>query len=162
MAKSLVHRPSFEVPTETQINHQLINNNKKWNSTYLILTYILLTSTMREVRRNSKENLSSEIGTSRIKVTVVNCFAIPIHTVLCKWRSYSSCSFLATNSQRDALPDKAYLFPKWKIIISFMIKVSTFYQYNYIIAHRLSVLPWCCHENLKMYTCTVLLFLQPV
>ena len=33
MAKSLVHRPYVEVPTETKINHQLINNNKKKNET---------------------------------------------------------------------------------------------------------------------------------
>ena len=150
MAKSLVQRPYFEVPTETKINHQLINNKKKWNPAYLILTYILLTSTIRQVRRNSKENLSSEIGTSRINVTVVNCSAIPIHTVLCKWRCNSSCSFLATNSQRDVLADKAQ---------AFTVKVSTFYPYDYILAHRFSVLPWCCPENLKMYTCTVLLFL---
>ena len=26
----------------------------------------------------------------------------------------------------------------------------------YIIDHKLSVLPGCCPENLKMYTCTVL------
>ena len=75
---------------------------KKKNSTYLILSYILLTSTIREVRRNSKENLSSEIGTSRIKVAVLCCVNEDV-----------SCSFLATDSQRDALADKsqAYLFP---------------------------------------------------
>ena len=29
MAKSFVHRPNFEVPTETKIYHQLINNQTK-------------------------------------------------------------------------------------------------------------------------------------
>ena len=88
MTKSFVHRPNFEVPTETKIDHQLINNQTKMKlyllNSRLILTNNLLTSTIREVRRNSTENLSSEIGTSRIKVTEVNCFAIPIHAVLCK------------------------------------------------------------------------------
>ena len=37
----------------------------------MILTYIFLTSTIRKVRRNSKENLPIDIGTSRIKVTVI-------------------------------------------------------------------------------------------
>ena len=82
MAKSLVHRPYFEVPTETKNNHQLINNKKM----KLCLLDIYIHSPYKYHKRgkkNSKENLSSEIGTSRIKVTVVNCFAIPIHTVLC-------------------------------------------------------------------------------
>ena len=91
---------------------KLLIIKQKWNYTYLILTNNLLTSTIREVRRNSKENFPVDIGTSRIKVTVVNCFYIPIHTVLCRhslqmWM-HSSWSF-----QRDALADKvqAYLFP---------------------------------------------------
>ena len=83
MAKSFVQRPNFEVPTETKIDHQLINNQTKIKL-YLLNTYNLLTSTIREVTRNSKENFSIAIGTSRIKVTVVNCFHIPIHTVLCR------------------------------------------------------------------------------
>ena len=88
MAKSFVHRPNFEVPTETKIYHQLINNQTKMTlyllNSRLILTNNLLTSTIREVRRNSKENFWIDIGTSRIKVTVVNCFHIPIHTILCR------------------------------------------------------------------------------
>ena len=78
MAKSFVHRPNFEVPTL----RRMIKQKRNYNC--LILTYNLLTSTIREVRRNSKENFSIAIGTSRIKVTVVNCFHIPIHTVLCR------------------------------------------------------------------------------
>ena len=46
--------PNFEVPTETKINHQLTDNPKK-NET--IPSWYL----------SSKENLSIDIGTSRIK-----------------------------------------------------------------------------------------------
>ena len=42
MTKSFVHRPNFEVPTETKIDHQLINNQTtmKLNLVYLLDTYI--------------------------------------------------------------------------------------------------------------------------
>ena len=69
---------------QNQASKLLIIKKKKWNSTYLIHIYILLTNTVREVRRNSKEICQFVIGTSRIKVTVINCFPIPIHTVLCR------------------------------------------------------------------------------
>ena len=115
MAKSIVHRPYFEVPTETKNNHQLINNKKM----KLCLLDIYIHSPYQNHKRgkkNSKENLSSEIGTSRIKVTVVNIALIFLFILCCvayKCRCNSSCSFLATDSQRDALADKAqaYLFP---------------------------------------------------
>ena len=78
---------------------------------------LYLLDTIREVRRNSKENLPIDIGTSRIKVTVVKMLLflsiLCLVDIACKCRCNFSCSFLATDSWRDALADKAqsYLFP---------------------------------------------------
>ena len=56
--------PNFEVPTETKINHQLIDNQTKMKL-YLPDTHIHTPYWYR--KRISKENLSIDIGTSRIK-----------------------------------------------------------------------------------------------
>ena len=57
----------------------------------------------------SKENFSLDIGTSKVKVTVVKTLSNTYPYCRCN----SSCSFLVTDSKRDALADKAqaYLFP---------------------------------------------------
>ena len=57
--------PNFEVPTETKINHQLINNQTKMK------LYLLHTCIHTPYSRISKENLVIGIGTSMIKVIVV-------------------------------------------------------------------------------------------
>ena len=66
MAESFVHRP---ITLKSQQRPKSVF--KKLNYTYLILTYILLTSTIREVRSNSKENFSIDIG-------LQGCFPITI------------------------------------------------------------------------------------
>ena len=66
MAESFAHRP---ITLKSQQRPKSVF--KLLNYTYLILTYILLTSTIREVRRNSKENFSIDIG-------LEGCFPITI------------------------------------------------------------------------------------
>ena len=64
--------PNFEVPTETKIIHQLITNQTKMKL-YLLDTYIQ--TPYRYCKRISKENLSIDIGTSRIKdIVAINGF----------------------------------------------------------------------------------------
>ena len=58
---SFVQQPHLEVPSTSII--KVINNQTK------MILYLL--DTIRKVRKNSKENLPIDIGTSRIKVTVV-------------------------------------------------------------------------------------------
>ena len=57
--------PNFEVPTETNINHQLITNQTKMK------LYLLDACIHTPYYRISKENLAIGIGASMIKVIVV-------------------------------------------------------------------------------------------
>ena len=117
MAESFAHRP---ITLKSQQRPKSVF--KLLNYTYLILAYIiLLTSTIREVRRSSKENFS-------IDIWLQGCFPITI-PAYCALHELRSCSFLAIDSQTDALADKvqAYLFTWWKIITSFKVEVHTSY-----------------------------------
>ena len=66
--------PNFEVPTETKIIHQLITNQTKMKlQVYLLDTYIQ--TPYQYHKRISKENLSIDIGTSRLKdIVAINGF----------------------------------------------------------------------------------------
>ena len=96
---------------------KLLIIKQKWNSTYLVHICNLLTSAMREVRKNSKENLQLLLGLQGSRSLQLIAFIflsiLCFVGIACKSRCDSGCSFLATDSQRDALADKAqaYLFP---------------------------------------------------
>ena len=104
--KSFVYQPHLEAPTENKINHQSYYSNQNKNELYLldIYIYILLTSTITEVA-----NCYWSLWLIAFLFLSILCFV----DIACKCRCNSSCSFLATDSQRDALADKAraYLFP---------------------------------------------------
>ena len=86
---------------------KVIKNQTKMNL-YLLDTYIHSPYYYhKRGKKISKENFSLDIGTSKIKVTVVKMlsYSYPYCALyrIYKCRCNSSCSFLATDSQRDAL-----------------------------------------------------------
>ena len=67
---------------EQNQSSELLIIKQKWTSTYLILTYILLTSTIREVRRSVRRISLLILGLQRLRSLWLKLFHIPIHTVL--------------------------------------------------------------------------------
>ena len=77
MAESFAHRP---ITLKSQQRPKSVF--KLLNYTYLILTYILLTSTIREVRRSVRRISLLILGLQRLRSLWLKRFHIPIHTVL--------------------------------------------------------------------------------
>ena len=69
---------------EQNQSSKLLKIKQKWTSTYLILTYILLTSTIREVRRSVRRISLLILGLQRLRSLWLKHFYIRIHTVLCR------------------------------------------------------------------------------
>ena len=80
-------------------------------------------------------------------------------SILCSVDCKCRCIPAVASREMPRLKKLKLIFSLNRRSLSFMVKVSTFHPYNYIIAHKLSVLPGCYPENLKMYTSTVLLSL---